>query len=68
MAGVLFAQPGGMLAPSDKAILVIRVPADATLSIGDQTFEQKGGERRLITPSLKLSRCRSNSSICSLSR
>src|SRR6516164_6027522 len=53
-AGALWAQPGAMVVPPDKALLIVRVPADATLSIGSQTFEQKGPERRLITPSLKL--------------
>src|ERR1043166_4028744 len=53
ISGVLLAQPGGGQAPADQAVLVVRVPADATLMIGGQTFTQTGPERRLITPALK---------------
>jgi uncharacterized protein (TIGR03000 family) len=53
LGGVLLAQPGGPKAPPDAAIIVVRVPADATLSIGEQTFKQTGPERTLVTPTLK---------------
>ena len=51
LAGVLVAQPGGSKAPPDQAILIVKVPADAKLSIGEQAFKQTGPERTLITPS-----------------
>jgi uncharacterized protein (TIGR03000 family) len=38
--------------PADKAILVIRLPAGATLTIGDHVAKQTGAERVFITPPL----------------
>src|SRR6516225_767528 len=38
--------------PADKAILVVRLPAGATLTIGDHVAKQTGAERIFITPPL----------------
>ena len=38
--------------PADKAVLVIRLPAGATLTIGDHVAKQTGAERTFITPPL----------------
>jgi len=42
--------------PPDKAIVVVRVPADAAVSIGDVPTTQKGAERQFITPPLPAGR------------
>src|SRR5258708_40377095 len=34
------------------ATIVVRVPADATLVVGSQQTEQRGSERRFVTPGL----------------
>ncbi len=47
--GVLLAQPGVIMAPPDGAIIIVKAPADATVSIGGQVSAQKGPERRFIT-------------------
>ena len=39
-------------APADKAIVVVKVPAGATVSIGDFPTTQTGTERQFITPAL----------------
>lgn len=49
VGGGLLAQQGGMVAPPDKAIFIVLVPADATVSVGGQVSPQKGPERRFIT-------------------
>jgi uncharacterized protein (TIGR03000 family) len=50
--GVLRAQPGGPVAPRDKALIVVIVPADAAVTIGGQLSPQKGPTRRFETPPL----------------
>jgi uncharacterized protein (TIGR03000 family) len=52
VAGVLLAQPGAIVVPADKAIIVVYTTADATVSVGGQVSAQKGPERRFITPTL----------------
>src|SRR2546423_13683865 len=52
-AGVLLAQPGAIVVPPGKAILVVYAPADATVSVGGQVSAQKGPERRFVTPPLE---------------
>jgi uncharacterized protein (TIGR03000 family) len=52
LAGALSAQPGSQLVPLDRALLIVRVPADATLTIGGEATKQMGAERRFTTPTL----------------
>jgi uncharacterized protein (TIGR03000 family) len=56
--GVLLAQPGLPAAPPDKAVIIVRVPADAIVTFrgGDQAEKQtnqKGPQRSFITPTLQ---------------
>jgi uncharacterized protein (TIGR03000 family) len=44
LAGVLMAQPGNLTAPPDRAIIVVKAPADATVIIGGQVSTQRGAE------------------------
>ncbi len=53
LAGALLAQSGTPQAPPDKAIVTVRVPADAVVSIDGRVTNQKGPERRFVTPSLE---------------
>jgi uncharacterized protein (TIGR03000 family) len=39
--------------PADKALLVVRLPADANLTIGDHPTKQTGAERTFISPPLE---------------
>jgi len=53
VVGVLAAQPGRIVVPADKALLIVRVPtADAVVKIGPFTSAQRGLERFLFTPTL----------------
>src|SRR5262249_39450987 len=38
--------------PADKALLVVRLPAGATLTIGDSPTRQTGAERTFVSPPL----------------
>jgi uncharacterized protein (TIGR03000 family) len=51
--GALVAQTDPPIAPPDKTILIVRVPADATVTIGGQSMAQKGPQRSFITPALE---------------
>jgi uncharacterized protein (TIGR03000 family) len=53
VASVLLAQPGALVVPPDRAMLLVRVPADAKVTIGDQPTQQTGTERVFTTPSLQ---------------
>jgi len=52
LAGALLAQPGTLTVPPDRAVLIIRVPADATLTVGGEATKQTGPERWFTTPVL----------------
>jgi uncharacterized protein (TIGR03000 family) len=52
IAGVLLAQPGGPVVPPDKAVITVKVPADAVVTIDGKPTTQKGPERVFITPPL----------------
>jgi uncharacterized protein (TIGR03000 family) len=51
-AGVLMAQPGSMVVPPDRAIIIVRAPDGASVTIGGQTSQQRGPERLFSTMSL----------------
>src|SRR4051812_36998625 len=40
-------------APADKAIIVVKLPADATLTVDGGATKATGAERSFITPALK---------------
>ncbi len=44
---------GEVPVPPDKALLVVHLPASATLWIGSSTTQQSGAERRFLSPSLE---------------
>jgi len=52
LAGALLAQPGTINVPPDRAIFIVRVPADAVVTIGDQPTKQTGTERMFTTQPL----------------
>src|SRR5262249_25254723 len=52
------AVPAGVLAaddpvPRDRAVLLVRLPARATLTIGSSATQQTGAERLFLTPTLE---------------
>ena len=51
--GAMFAQTIPPLAPPDKTIVILRLPADATVTIDGKSMTQKGTERFFITPTLE---------------
>lgn len=52
-AGAMLAQTGAPIAPPDRALVIVRVPADAIVRIDGQPTNQKGPERRFVTPALE---------------
>lgn len=53
VSGTLVAQSDAPTAPPDKALVIVRVQADAIVSIDGQATSQKGAERRYLTPALE---------------
>jgi uncharacterized protein (TIGR03000 family) len=53
LVSALWAQPGSITVPPDRAILIVRLPADATLTVGDQVSTQTGPARTFTTPQLQ---------------
>jgi uncharacterized protein (TIGR03000 family) len=52
LAAVLEAQQDPPKAPPGKALVIVRVPADAVVTIDDRPTKEKGTERKFITPVL----------------
>jgi uncharacterized protein (TIGR03000 family) len=48
----MVAQSGTITVPRDRAILIVRVTADATVTVGGLPTNQKGAERTFTTPPL----------------
>ena len=53
LVGAQLPQTDPPIAPPDKALLIVRVPADATVTIGGKLMTLKGTQRTFITPALE---------------